>query len=59
MSWEAEKDVVVYCNRGRGGAALKTRTPPVGIMSSYPSLLLTTLGTYLSRIMLDTLMMAF
>jgi hypothetical protein len=34
-------------------------TPPVTIHSSHPSLLSTTVGTYLSRIMFDSLMMAF
>jgi hypothetical protein len=34
-------------------------TPPVTIYSSRPSLLPTTLDTYLSRIMFDSLMMAF
>jgi hypothetical protein len=36
-----------------------TITPPVTIYSYHPSLLSTTLGTYLSRIMFDSLMMAF
>jgi hypothetical protein len=36
-----------------------TITPPFIIYSSHPSLLPTTLGTYLSRIMFDSLMMAF
>jgi hypothetical protein len=36
-----------------------TITPPVTIYSFHPSLLPTTLGTYLNRIMFDSLMMAF
>jgi hypothetical protein len=46
----------VYCNRRRDGQDI---TPPVTIYSSHPSLLPTTLGTYLSRIMFDSLIMAF
>jgi hypothetical protein len=34
-------------------------TPPVTVYSFYPSLLPTTMGTYLNRIMFDSLMMAF
>jgi hypothetical protein len=41
-----------YCNRRRDGR-------DVTIYSFHPSLLSTTLGTYLSRIMLDSLMMVF
>jgi hypothetical protein len=37
---------------------IPTITPPVTIYSLHP-LLTTTLGTYLSRIMFDSLMMAF
>jgi hypothetical protein len=36
-----------------------TITPPATIYSFHPSLISTTLGTYLSRIMIDSLMMAF
>jgi hypothetical protein len=38
---------------------IPTITPSVTIYSSHPSLLPTTLGTYLSRIMFDSLMIAF
>jgi hypothetical protein len=38
---------------------IPTITPPVTMYSYHPSLLPTTLGTYLSRIMFDSLMMAF
>jgi hypothetical protein len=33
--------------------------PPATIQSIHPSLISTTMGTYLSRIMIDSLMMAF
>jgi hypothetical protein len=38
---------------------IPTITPPATIYSCHPSLIYTTLGTYLSRIMIDSLMMAF
>jgi hypothetical protein len=41
------------------GSNIPTITPPVTIYSFHPSLLSTALGTYLSRIMLDSPMMAF
>jgi hypothetical protein len=36
-----------------------TITPPATIYSFYPSTISTTLGTYLSRVMIDSLIMAF
>jgi hypothetical protein len=43
----------------RGMVGIPTITPPVTIFSSHPSLLPTTLGTYLSRIVVDSLLFAF
>jgi hypothetical protein len=43
----------------RGGQDIPTITPSVTIYNFHPSLLATTLGSYLSRIMFDSLMMAF
>jgi hypothetical protein len=42
-----------------GGVTVLTITPPATIYSLHPSLISATLGTYLSRIMTDSLMMAF
>jgi hypothetical protein len=42
-----------------GGVMIRIYTSPVTIYRSHPSLLPTTLGTYLSRIMFDSLMLAF
>jgi hypothetical protein len=47
----------VYCNRRH--VVIPAITPPVTIYSSHPYLLSTTLGTCLSRIMFDSLMMTF
>jgi hypothetical protein len=45
--------------RWSGYPDILTITPPATIYSFHPYLLPTTLGTYLSRIMFDSLMMAF
>jgi hypothetical protein len=43
----------------RGMVDIPTITLPAAVYSSHPSLLPTTMGTYLSRIMVDSLTMAF
>jgi hypothetical protein len=49
----------VYRNRQCDGLDILTFTPPVTIYSSHPSLLPTTLGIYLSRIISVSLIVAF
>jgi hypothetical protein len=59
----------VYCSRSRVGQDVNesavsfnnimTIAPPATIYSFHPSLISTAVGTYLGRIMIDSLMMAF
>jgi hypothetical protein len=48
----------VYCSKRRDGRDVTSITSAATIHSSHASLI-STLGTYLSRIMIDSLMMAF
>jgi hypothetical protein len=54
-----KRDPAETGKRQRDGQDIPTITPPVTIYSSHPSLLPTTLGTYLSRIMFGSLIMTF
>jgi hypothetical protein len=52
-------EIIAQCFRNQRWMDIQTITPPATIYSFHPSLISTTLGTYLSRIMIVSLMMAF
>jgi hypothetical protein len=56
IRWRNGQDILT---RWRDGQDILLITPPATIYSFDPSLISTTLGTYLSKIMIDSLMMAF